>query len=786
MGMDNIPPELRDLRQWVCYRPEPDPKKPGKLKKPPYRTNGVYAKPNDPATWATFDEARRAVEEGGYGFTGVGFMLTAGDPYAVVDLDHVRNPETGSIHPGAAAVVKALDSYTEVSCSGTGIHVFVRAEKPEGGNKKEGAFGPGTDFEAYDGRGMTPSKSNRYIAMTGDILDGRAEVRDRQAEYTAVYREFFPEAATEGGNPTEKGAPSLWTSTASEVLEVMERSQKWPEIEPLMKGDTTAHGGDDSSADLALCNHLAFFTGKDADLMDELFRGSGLMRPKWDEMHGAQTYGQMTIAKAVQDCRAVYDPAYRSKAPTAAKVGGSYIQGSDELAPWMQDEHKAFPWHMGEKGQGKFLVSNVAEGLITVDHVRFIGGTIAHWSAEKGRYIAGRSNVEALMNRLDPGISSRQRREVLAYLDLRQDPNAPRTLWREPGSSELIAFSNVVLNWKSGEVMGNSPGLNLLATIPHDYDPEAECPELDRALDDWSCGDDDVRQAIIDVAAQSLMTNDPIHRAVLLTNEQGANGKSTFLALLRNMVGRGNHVGMSLDTLGERFGAQAIMGAVLVTGDDLPPSERLANPSEKFKNAVTHDQVQAEIKNGPHFTFSPACNFVYACNGTPTFTDRTHGMRRRWAVVPFNGRFTGRGFDRGAVLGERGCRRIIRLAVEAMPSLVERGNITPTAEGERIFSQMWNVGDPIAEWVSDTWPEGASFDKLSKDELYGEFVTWCETVGMGDVLPRTAFSRRMASTFRLKDTTTVPANHGRSGKKVRCFLHTPETQNRIDEVIGSL
>lgn len=71
-------------------------------------------------------------------------------------------------------------------------------------------------------------------------------------------------------------------------------------------GDTSAHGGDDSSADLGLCNILAFWTGKDAAQMDAIFRQSGRMRPKWDERRGAQTYGEMTITKAIQDCREVY------------------------------------------------------------------------------------------------------------------------------------------------------------------------------------------------------------------------------------------------------------------------------------------------------------------------------------------------------------------------------------------------------------------------------------------------------------------------------------------------
>ena len=67
----------------------------------------------------------------------------------------------------------------------------------------------------------------------------------------------------------------------------------------LCGGDTSGYGGDESRADLALCSYLAFWTNNDTARMDALFRQSGLMRRKWDEKRGAQTYGQMTIAKAL-------------------------------------------------------------------------------------------------------------------------------------------------------------------------------------------------------------------------------------------------------------------------------------------------------------------------------------------------------------------------------------------------------------------------------------------------------------------------------------------------------
>ena len=63
-----------------------------------------------------------------------------------------------------------------------------------------------------------------------------------------------------------------------------------------------------SEADIALCNMLAFWTACDFEQMDRIFRTSGLMRNKWNEMHGINTYGDMTITKAIDDCNNTFEP----------------------------------------------------------------------------------------------------------------------------------------------------------------------------------------------------------------------------------------------------------------------------------------------------------------------------------------------------------------------------------------------------------------------------------------------------------------------------------------------
>src|SRR5215218_8405761 len=142
---------IRDLRQWVCWRPE---ERDGKLTKIPYSpVTGEKASSTNPETWASYSEAVEAYKQRGYG--GIGFVFTPEDDLCGVDLDGCLNPETGEIEGWAQEIIDELDSYAEISPSGTGVHILVRARLPESRNRKG-------RFEVYD-RG-------RYFTVTGRHL----------------------------------------------------------------------------------------------------------------------------------------------------------------------------------------------------------------------------------------------------------------------------------------------------------------------------------------------------------------------------------------------------------------------------------------------------------------------------------------------------------------------------------------------------------------------------------------------------------------------------------------
>lgn len=282
----DVPLALRIRDQWVNWGIGQRNGKPQKIPTDP-KTNEP-GKVNDPDTWGRF---RTAVESWkNTDVEGLGFVFTDDDTLAGVDLDDVRDPDTGKIETKARDIINSLDSYTEISPSGTGVHVLVKGFKPPGRTRND-------DIEMYD--------RDRYFTVTGNHLEGTPkEIEVRQDELRAVHADYLQRNA-ESDASGENEPPSAELGSVGELPsniepeEILERAKRNDKFQRLWKGDHSGYPSH-SEADMALCCSLAYRTGGDKQLMDDLFRRSGLMRPKWDAERGDQTYGEMTLQKAVQ------------------------------------------------------------------------------------------------------------------------------------------------------------------------------------------------------------------------------------------------------------------------------------------------------------------------------------------------------------------------------------------------------------------------------------------------------------------------------------------------------
>jgi putative DNA primase/helicase len=294
LNVQAIPAELKALDQWLLWQWEQrtDPRtREVKLTKVPYQPSGALAEVDNPETWSPFEVVLKAYQSGR--FSGMGFVLTEDDDVVGFDLDHCRDPKTGAIEEWAQNIVNRVDSYTDITPSNEGLRIFARGKLPP----KDRRIG---QFECYD--------SGRYLTVPGNHLPGTpTTVEHRQAEMNAVHTEMFAERNKPRTNGKVGSPLALPNLDDKEVLDKAFNAKNGEDIWRLYHGDTSKYGSP-SEADLAFCSKVAFWAGPDPQKIDRIFRTSDLYRHKWDDARGDTTYGQMTIAKALEGNREYYSP----------------------------------------------------------------------------------------------------------------------------------------------------------------------------------------------------------------------------------------------------------------------------------------------------------------------------------------------------------------------------------------------------------------------------------------------------------------------------------------------
>jgi len=275
---DQIPSELKTHDNFVLWQLEMRDDKPTKV---PYSPHGGKAKANDPTTWAPYATCIHALDNGGH-FDGLGFEFSKELGIIGIDLDDCLDSATGEItDPHIERWVSQLNSYTEVSHSGKGLHIFIK------GNHS-GARNRARKIEVYD--------SGRYFVMTGRHMEVTpCIIEPRQDEFNAFYHEFFGyDSAFRGDDQCIAATHVPRNQDDATVIKNANLGPHGKKFARLYDGDISEYDGDDSRADMALCAKLAYHTGGNKQQIDRIFRTSKLYRPKWER----EDYRTITIDKA--------------------------------------------------------------------------------------------------------------------------------------------------------------------------------------------------------------------------------------------------------------------------------------------------------------------------------------------------------------------------------------------------------------------------------------------------------------------------------------------------------
>ena len=309
---DGIPGNLKKLRIWVLWnyvwkeeeqRWTKVPFQP-RLAKPEYEAKTGHthypAKSDRENTWSLWMPVWGAYDAGGW--DGVGIVLKT-LRLSGGDLDNVFDGN-GSLKLHAAAILKQLPTYTERSPSGTRLKILLRASFEELGThlgidgklprKLKSAVG---DIEFYD------KTSSRFFTLTGQQFGEETEIRELQEPFQRLYENLFHSRLEALKAVKARTARSTSVCGSDDlVVQTMFRAANGQKVAKLWNGDLSDYHDDASSADLALCCHLAFYA-RDPAAIDRLFRASGLFRDKWER----QDYRERTIAKALEQTTETYN-----------------------------------------------------------------------------------------------------------------------------------------------------------------------------------------------------------------------------------------------------------------------------------------------------------------------------------------------------------------------------------------------------------------------------------------------------------------------------------------------
>ena len=289
--METFPEELRQRGRFCCWRYED--RNGGRTKVPYDPRTGQPARSNDLSSFVSYEQAVRAK---GYDGIGIGIFGSI----CAIDLDDCIS-ETGQYSQAASDIVSLMHSYTELSPSGRGLHILFRADSFRYDTDRYYIMNHKAGIEVY-----VAGATNKYVTVTGK----RPEKADyafgeRSKELGILLETYMRRPGTLSGVNGENAVNAANMSEQDRYL--LSQAIRKPQFRQLWTGSVSGYRSQ-SEADLALCSHLAFWTGKDPKRMDELFRKSKLMRPKWDERHGRDTYGALTIRKAIEGCSNIYQP----------------------------------------------------------------------------------------------------------------------------------------------------------------------------------------------------------------------------------------------------------------------------------------------------------------------------------------------------------------------------------------------------------------------------------------------------------------------------------------------
>lgn len=739
---DKIPYELKELEHWCCFKIEKVDN--GRFTKRPYNPNtNEMAKSNDETTWVSFaDAASQSLN-----YDGIGFFFKA--PYVGIDLDKVGNeieqyleqPDTDNI---IGEFINVLETYAEISPSGTGIHLITKGELPPRGRRRG-------NVEIYD--------AGRFFTMTGQHIGGYNGIsEDEYGQLNFLHNKYIAshEKETKKLNTTTGFGNDL---SVENIIDIAKKSKNGLRFTTLYEGDWSQFYDSQSEADMALANDLAFWTARDPQKMDKIFRKSNLYRDKWDEERGDYTYGDMTITRAIESCQNEFipestdtdfqifvmedavKPAKKDKRYSYDDTGnaerlkdlfGENIRFNYTSNTWMYYDGKR--WRYDDKGRMKILADKVVDNM--KNEKLFLADGVDQEDMEKYRYRHWKD-------------SRNHNKKVNMMKEC--EHLLPVTNETFDNDFDLFNVQNGFVDLKAGK-LNDHERKNYFTKISNvEYTDKADCPKWDEFLNDIFLGNQELVRFIQRAVGYSL-SGHTSEQVLFVLYGNGRNGKSVFLDILNEVFGNYSTNIQPQAIMASKNQSDAspeiakLDGARLVTTTEPNEGERF--DEGLLKQLTGGDRVSARKLYENEFEFTPQFKLWMATNHKPYVRGRDEGIWRRFIIIPFDKQIPLHEIDRDLTKKlKRELPAIMRWCVDGFLEWQRIGLSEPAIIKEQRDEYRVEM-DSIAAFINECC-EINPMQKVKSSELFGAYDRWAKE-NHQHIMSSTKFGKELVQRIKRK------------------------------------
>lgn len=394
----------------------------------------------------------------------------------------------------------------------------------------------------------------------------------------------------------------------------------------------------------------------------------------------------------------------------------------EELEVILRDEAFQKPvFFMGST----FLFDKFAVYMKNTAHVVKINGQLHIY--KDGIYTNGYKEIESDMIQYIPNLKKMQRREVLDYMELIVES-------KEQSDANLIAFNNGIYDLVTGELKPFSTDIVITNKIPWDYNPDAYFELADKTLNKLACDDAAIRALLEECIGYCFYRRNELGKAFILTGDKN-NGKSTFLDIVKTILGDKNISALDLKELGDRFNTSMMFGKMANIGDDIGDDFLQGSQVSIFKKIVTGNRIKAERKGQDPFEFNPFIKLLFSANDIPRMKDKTGAVLRRLVIIPFNARFSkylpdgvtiDPDFDpfiKYKLIQKESIEYLIKLGVEGLKRVITNNEFTKSEKVQNQLTEYEEENNPILAFINDTGVDMIENEPTA--DVYKRYQVFC-------------------------------------------------------------